>query len=132
MQETSPDTLVMASCTYEERAYEAPQGTIAGGQYMGRFTAALVRYLDENKERFNLADLKKEFEEAMEGSAFYIHHQEPMVSGPSYTLVTAHGTFFGDKSLKQLADEAEEKEKNGNQIRDSRDHMPSEKTPKIE
>jgi hypothetical protein len=120
------DTLVMAACTYAEKAYEAPQATIAGGQYMGKFTATLVKYLDKHKESFDLANLEKEFESALAGSPFYIHHQKPVFNGPSYTMVTAHTNIFKKSDLAELSKSKENEEQR------SVPRIFDEETPSIE
>ncbi len=86
-----PNTLVLAGSSETKPAYEGPDFTIAGGEYMGKFTAALIKYLDENRGRLNLKDFKEKLNQNLSGSLISIYHkQEADVVGIDYTMLTAH------------------------------------------
>ncbi|MBN1386099.1 caspase family protein [Candidatus Woesearchaeota archaeon] len=86
-----PDnTLVLAACAADKRAYEGRSPIMAGSPYMGRFTEALVHYLHENRGNINLQDFKAELERKMSNTVFKVHYQEPRAAGTSFSIVEAH------------------------------------------
>jgi len=76
-----PHTLVMAASGVDARAGET---RLAGSEYMGRFTNALIEYLDNNHQTINL----REFEQVLNGIPnSRLYYQEPRVEGSDFTVL---------------------------------------------
>jgi hypothetical protein len=85
-----PQTLVLAASRSDGKAYEG-KTLLAGGEYMGRFTAALVKYLDSRKEGLNLKDFAEALREQFgAGAPIAIKYQEPRIVGASFTILPAY------------------------------------------
>ena len=100
-------SLVLAASSRKGIAREGPDFRIAGGNYMGRFTSALVRYIDETRGPLNLRNFKDalELEFGKSGDVFSLHQsadpdaetkfvsyesvQKPQIIGSSFTMVSA-------------------------------------------
>ena len=87
------DTLVLAASSGNGHAYEGLDNRIAGGEYMGKFTAALVGYLSDNRHRLNLKELGEHLKKEFEDAPFKVRYQEPQVEGQNYTLLSVHTQF---------------------------------------
>jgi len=84
-----PDnTLVLAASSEQGKAYEPQDWAVAGGKHMGRFTSALVRYLDNHTHRLNLRDFEREIQREFPPGFFGYYCQEPQVTGDAFTMLT--------------------------------------------
>lgn len=84
-----PDSLVLTASSESGKAYYGfSSDTIAGGPYMGRFSAALVEYLDHNKGRLDLRDFKQRLDEVFRNNEVSVYYQEPIVTGGRFTILT--------------------------------------------
>jgi len=81
-EELPEKTLLMLACQKEERAYEDYHETLMNPDYMGNFTRALLRILENKPNCVNL----KEIERELQGD-FRLYHkgQNPKVTG--YTII---------------------------------------------
>lgn len=75
-----PQSLVLAGSSERGKAYERREA-IAGGEYMGRFTAALVEFLDSKDRRFNLRDFEAVMRNTFGDPPFSMYYQEPNIAG---------------------------------------------------
>lgn len=89
-KEVPPDSLILAASSTSGNAYETQNYALTDGAYMGRFSAALVKYLDTNKERLDLKDFKQKLDEIFKQDLFSIYYQEPEITGEPFTIMTAH------------------------------------------
>lgn len=81
-------TLVLAGSSAAGKAYEGPNHSLADGDYMGRFTVALIKYLDQNKGILNLKDFQKELDKTFSNSPFRsFHKQKPKITGVDFTVL---------------------------------------------
>lgn len=86
-----PNCLILTASSESGKAYYGlSNDTIAGGAYMGRFSAALVEYLDQNKRRLDLRDFKQKLDDVFRDNEISIHYQDPKIMGGPFTVMTAH------------------------------------------
>ena len=88
IQKVPPDTLVMAASGENQPAGETIGATIAGGHYMGRFTAALIKYLTENTHRLDLRNFADALQQELGGAGYRLHYQQPLIHGAPFTIKT--------------------------------------------
>lgn len=88
-KEVPPNCLILAASSKSGKAYEQPNYAIAGGAYMGKFSAALVEYLDDNKKKLDLRDFKQKLDEIFKSDMVSIYYQEPIITGGSFTMMSA-------------------------------------------
>ncbi len=87
--------LILTASSESGKAYSMPNDVIADGAYMGRFSAALVEYLDQNKGRIDLRDFKERLDSVFKSGAMSIYYQEPKVTGGRFTIMTACSAIKG-------------------------------------
>lgn len=83
-----PNTLVLAASSKHGKAFEGPEFRIAGGNYMGDFSAALVQYLKENRQSLDLSDFQSALNHRFKDH--FTIYQSPSVYGESFTMRVAH------------------------------------------
>ncbi|MDP7199278.1 MAG: caspase family protein [Candidatus Woesearchaeota archaeon] len=83
-----PDVLVLASCAPDDVSYE----THGEEGFMGKFTRALVHYLDSTAWQHDLRDFGKYLRTSDFNRQHTIHLQEPIVEGNNFTILLADQT----------------------------------------